>query len=115
MRRNHEAPRKQAFSKTFRWQLPEGHAGTPAKVEVAGTFTNWEKVPMDRQVCGSWQVALHQISGNRTHHYMLLADDKPIQDRHCDGLAIPQSPEEEQFAIATVRGPRVFMLFAQTK
>jgi 1,4-alpha-glucan branching enzyme len=106
--------RKQAFSKIFRWHA-NGHAETASKVEVAGTFTDWKKVPMSREVSGGWHLTLHHIAGNRTHHYMLLVDDKPVQDRHCDGLAIPQSPEEEQFAITTARGPRVFMLFAQTK
>ncbi len=70
---------------------------------------------MAREISGSWQVALHDIGGNRTHHYMLLVDDHPAQDKHCDGLAVPHGPEEEKFAITTFRGPRVFMLFAQTK
>jgi hypothetical protein len=60
-------------------------------------------------------VALQEIPGNRTHHYMILADGKPVKDPHSDGLAIPQGADEEKFAITTLRGPRVFMLFAQTK
>ena len=107
--------KKQAFSKIFRWQSPAEQTATPAKVEVAGTFSNWRKLPLTRQVTGGWQLTIEQIPGNRTHHYMLLVDDKPVRDKSCDGLAMPQSPEEEQFAITTVRGPRVFMLFAQTK
>ena len=70
---------------------------------------------MNREVSGGWHLALHDIPGNRTHHYMFFADDQPVQDRHCDGLAVPHGVEEEKFAIATARGPRVFMLFAQTK
>lgn len=72
---------------------------------------------MTREVGGGngWHLALHEIPGNRTHHYMLLADDKPVSDRHCDGLAAPQGPDEEQYAMTTARGPRVFMLFSQTK
>ena len=105
---------KQAFSKIFRWQ-PKEQTETPAKVEVAGTFSNWTKLPLSRELTGSWHLTVHQISGNRTHHYMLLVDDKPVQDRNCDGLAIPQGGLEEQFAITTLRGPRVLMLFAQTK
>ena len=107
--------RKQTYSKIFRWSLPEGQAEVPAKVEVAGTFTDWKKMPMSRDVSGGWQLALHQIPGHRTHHYMLLADGKPVHDKNCDGLAIPLGAQEEHFAIATARGPRVFMLFAQTK
>lgn len=106
--------RKQSFSKIFRWQ-PNGHGEKPAKVEVVGTFTDWKKVPMTHEISGGWHLTLHHIPGNRTHHYMFLADDKPVQDRHSDGLAVPQGAEEERFAITTMRGPRVFMLFSQTK
>ena len=108
--------RKQTFTKVFRWRRTDGQKPEPATVEIAGTFTHWQKVPLlyDR-VQGGWQVALDQLAGNRTHHYMLLADGKPVRDEHCDGLAVPRNPQEEQFALATARGPRVFMLFAQTK
>jgi 1,4-alpha-glucan branching enzyme len=106
---------KQVFSKIFRWQSPKEQAETPSKVEVVGSFTGWQKLQMSREVSGAWQLTLHQISGNRTHHYMVLADDKPVQDRNCDGFAVPQGPQEEYFAITTARGPRVFMLFAQTR
>ncbi len=109
------AVKKQAFSKIFRWQSPAEQTAAPAKVEVAGTFSNWRKLPLAREVTGGWNLTLHEIPGNRTHHYMLLVDDQPVQDKFCDGLAVPQNPEEEQFAITTARGPRVFMLFAQTK
>ena len=108
--------RAQTFSKVFRWRLPEGQAQKPASVEIAGTFTNWQKVPLSRDgVLDAWHVTLHQIPFNRTHHYMLFVDGKPAPDKHCDGLAIPHGPHEEQHALHTVRGPRVFMLFAQTK
>jgi hypothetical protein len=107
--------RKQAFSKIFRWAAPHGHTEHPVKVEVAGTFTGWKTVPLSREVSGGWHLTLHEIPGNRTHHYMLLADGKPVSDRHSDGLAVPQGAEEEKFAISTARGPRVFMLFSQTK
>jgi len=58
---------------------------------------------------------LQQIQGNRTHHYMLLADGKPVEDAYSDGMAVPTGAQELQFAIPTDRGPRVFMLFSQTK
>jgi 1,4-alpha-glucan branching enzyme len=105
--------RKQAYSKIFRWQHVNGDA--PAKVEVAGTFNHWRPMPMTREVSGGWQLTLQEIPGNRTHHYMILADGQPVQDKFSDGLAVPVGPEEEKFAITTARGPRVFMLFAQTK
>ncbi len=101
------------FSKIFRWHLPEGQA-EPSVVEVAGTFSEWKKILMPRAATGGWQLAWN-IPAHRTHHYMIFADGMPVQDKHSDGLAIPQGAEEEQFAIATPRGPRVFMLFAQTK
>ena len=109
------AERKLVFSKAFRWRLPSGQTEAPAKVEVAGTFSDWKKVELKRDVSGGWQIMLHNIPGNRTHHYMLFADGKPVKDDHSDGLAIPAGPAEEHAAIATPRGPRVFMLFAQTK
>lgn len=46
---------------------------------------------------------------------MLFVDGKPAQDKHCDGLAVPHGAQEEHCALQTARGPRVFMLFAQTK
>ncbi len=107
---------KPTFTKIFRWHLPDGQKQEPATVEVVGTFTNWQKVPLvhDR-VRGGWQVALEGLVSNRTHHYMLLADGQPVRDKHCDGLAVPRNAQEAQYALATPRGPRVFMLFAQTK
>ncbi|MGH8024921.1 MAG: glycogen-binding domain-containing protein [Limisphaerales bacterium] len=104
--------RKQEFSKIFRWQSSNGHP--PSKVEVAGTFSNWKKLPLKREVSGGWNLTLHHIPGNRTHHFMFFADDKPVHGQS-DGLAAPHGSEEEQFAITTARGPRVFMLFSQTK
>jgi len=110
------AERKLTFTKIFRWRLPDGQAQEPAAVEIAGTFTNWQKKPLtyDRAM-RTWQLMLPNIPGNRTHHYMLLADGRPVEDEHSDGLAIPTGATELQFAIATARGPRVFMLFSQTK
>jgi hypothetical protein len=108
--------RKQTFTKIFRWHLPDGQKQEPAAVEIVGTFTNWEKVPLGHdRVRGGWQVTLDQLAGHRTHHYMLLADGEPVHDKHCDGLAVPRNAQEAQYALATPRGPRVFMLFAQTK
>ena len=46
---------------------------------------------------------------------MLLIDGKPTYDKTCDGLAVPHGVEEERYAYPTEKGPRVFMLFAQTK
>jgi hypothetical protein len=108
--------RKQVFSKVFRWHLADGHTQAPASVEVAGTFTQWQKVPLIHDsMVGAWHVTLHHIQGHRTHHYMLLVDGKPTYDKACDGLAVPQGPVEEGFAVRTDKGPRVLMLFAQTK
>ena len=46
---------------------------------------------------------------------MLLVDGKPTYDKSCDGLAVPHGVDEEKFQLATDKGPRVMMLFAQTK
>jgi len=107
---------KQVFSKVFRWQLPERVDGEPASVEVVGSFTHWQKVPLERNgVPNTWQVMLSDIPNNRTHRYMMLVNGQPIYDKYNDGLALPQGPEEEQYQIMTDKGPRVFILFSQTK
>ncbi len=108
--------RKQVFSKVFRWRLPAGRMNLPALVQVVGSFTQWEPVDLVRQHAqDSWQVVIDQIPNDRTHHYMLLVDGKPVHDIHCDGLAVPASPEETRFQIQTDKGPRVLVLFAQTQ
>jgi hypothetical protein len=106
---------QQTYPKTFRWPLPPGQTEVPEKVEVAGTFAGWQKYEMVRDISGVWQLTFENIPGHRTHHYMFFADGKPVEDKQCDGLAEPQDPQEAEYALATPRGPRVFMLFAQTK
>lgn len=108
--------RKQTYSKIFRWRLPDGQTQEPATVEVVGSFTHWQRVPMLRDgTLDAWHVAVHHIVGNRTHHYMLLVDGQPVYDKTCDGLAVPHGALEEQYQLMTDRGPRVFMLFAQAR
>lgn len=108
--------RKQSYGKVFRWRLPDGQTREPTTVEVIGSFTHWQKVPMIRDgTLDAWHVNIHHIEGNRTHHYMLLVDGKPVHDKNADGLAIPNGPQEQQYQLMTDRGPRLFMLFAQTK
>jgi hypothetical protein len=108
--------RRQTFSKVFRWRLPDGQTHDPTTVEVVGSFTHWQKMPLMRDgVLDAWHVTLHHIQGNRTHHYMLLVDGKPAYDKTCDGLAVPRGPDEERYQLTTDKGPRVLMLFAQTK
>jgi hypothetical protein len=100
----------------FRWRLPDGQMQAPSTVEVVGTFTRWERTPLQRDsAMDAWHVTLHHIQGNRTHHYMILVDGKPCYDKTCDGLAVPHGPDEERYTITTEKGPRVMMLFAQTK
>jgi 1,4-alpha-glucan branching enzyme len=99
----------------FRWE-PAAGQGVPAQVELVGSFTGWKKLPLVRSaVTGTWQLTIADIPSNRTHHYMLLADDQPVSDKNCDGLAVPTEAVELQYALTTPRGPRVLMLFAQTK
>lgn len=113
---HNDAERRQTFSKVFRWRLPDGQTHEPATVEVVGSFTHWQKVPLLRDgALDAWHVSLHHLQGNRTHHYMVLVDGKPTYDKTCDGLAVPRGPEEERYQIMTEKGPRVMMLFAQTK
>ena len=109
------AKRAAVFTKIFRWQT-EQPGPQPVSVAVAGTFSGWQKLPLkfDR-THGIWQLTLHDIPGNCTHNYMLLVNGKPAPDKNSDGFAIPHTAEEKQFALETTRGPRVFMLFSQTK
>jgi hypothetical protein len=73
--RREPSERKQTFSKVFRWRLPDGQTQAPSSVEIAGSFTHWQKVTLihDSAVDG-WHTTIHHIQGNRTHHYMLLVD-----------------------------------------
>ena len=105
-----------AYTKVFRYRLPDGQMRDPSRVEVIGSFTHWQRVPLTRDCkIGAWHAMLHHIPGHRTHHYMLLVDDVPTYDKGCDGYAIPHGPHEEQYQIMTEQGPRLLMLFAQTK
>jgi hypothetical protein len=106
----------QTFSKVFRWRLPDGQTQEPSRVQIVGSFNHWQPVDMTRDsVLDAWHTTIHHIPGNRTHHYMYLVDGQPAYDKNCDGLAVPHGPHEERFAFQTPRGPRVFMLFGQTK
>jgi hypothetical protein len=108
--------RRQTFSKVFRWRLPDGQTREPSTVEIVGSFNHWQKTPLVRDsVLDAWHVTMHHIPGNKTHHYMLLVDGLPTHDKTCDGFAVPHGPLEERYQIQTDKGPRVFMLFAQTK
>jgi hypothetical protein len=106
---------QQTYSKVFRWKATEGQEQVET-VEVVGSFTNWQKVSLlPDKTTNSWQATVHEIPGNKTHHYMILVNGEPANDRNCDGLALPIGPQEERYQINTHRGPRVFMLFAQAK
>jgi len=116
MQRRDEAGQKQSYTKIFRWRLPEGQTEAPKTVEIVGSFTRWQKVPLTRDgVLDAWHAMIHHIPGNRMHHYMLLVDGKPAYDKNCDGFAVPHGPEEEQYQLMTEKGPRVLMLFSQAK
>jgi len=88
----------------------------PVRVEVAGTFNDWKRVPLKRdRVSGVWQATVHDIPGNRTHSYMLLVNGRSVSDKFADGMAVPHTEAEKQHQLVTPRGPRVFMLASQTK
>jgi len=110
------AKRPVVFTKIFRWQAENPTGPQPVSVAIVGSFNGWQKLPLrfDR-TNGIWQLTLEGIPGNCTHNYMLLVNGKPANDKSSDGLAIPQTAQEKQYALETPRGPRVFMLFSQTK
>ena len=104
------------FSKAFRWHPAKPGDPKPASVAIAGTFTEWKPVALHHDhATNHWQLTLHHIPGNCTHHYMLLVDGQPTSHKHCDGLAVPATQQEKQYSLQTARGPRVFMLFSNTK
>jgi hypothetical protein len=108
--------RQQTYAKVFRWRLPDGHTKAPESVQIVGSFTHWQKVDLQRDsTTDAWHTTIHHIPGNKTHHYMILVDGEPVNDRNSDGFAVPSGPQEEKFQLMTDRGPRVFMLFAQAK
>jgi len=110
--------REQRFgvTKVFRWPVPAEQRPQPKTVEVVGSFSGWRKIPLSYDSpTKTWQVMLNDIEGNRTHRYVILVDGKPSYDKTCDGLVAPQSPDEAQWGIATPKGSRVLLMFAQTK
>ncbi|HUZ07629.1 MAG TPA: hypothetical protein VMV89_09095 [Candidatus Paceibacterota bacterium] len=110
------AKRGTFFSKAFRWQSAKPGDPKPHSVEIAGTFTGWKPVALAHDpATHHWQVMIHHIPGNCTHHYILLVDGQPASYKDCDGLAVPVNEVEKRFALQTPRGPRVFMLFSNTK
>ena len=110
------AANKPPFNKIFRWQPSDANALRVTSVEVVGSFSNWQPLPMSFDtLTNTWQVLVQGIPGNQTHRYMLLVNGQPASDKNSDGLAVPHNPEEQKYQFATARGPRVFLLFAQTK
>jgi len=104
------------FTKVFRWPVPADQTHQPTTVEVVGSFSGWRKVPLSYDgPSRTWQIILNSIEGNRTHRYVILVDGKPSYDKTCDGLTTPQTPDEAKCQIATPKGSRVMLLFAQTK
>jgi hypothetical protein len=106
---------KPTYSKVFRVTVPDHHGKHPHSVEIVGSFTDWRPVPLAHHGAQSWQGNIENIAGNKTHHYMLLVDGHPAVYPDSDGYAKPEGLQEERYALHTPRGPRVYMLFAQTK
>ena len=106
---------RDTYARVFRWK-PAGESARPTRVEIVGSFTRWQTVTLTHDaVQNAWTITIDGIAGKKTHHYMLLIDGKPVFDPACDGFASPQGFDEEQFALETEKGPRVLMLFSQTK
>jgi hypothetical protein len=104
------------FNKIFRWEPAPDHGAPPASVAVVGSFTDWQPVPLKKDPTGPvWQLRLNDLPGNCTHHYMLLVDGAPVKDPQADGLVPPTTDQEKAWALTTPRGPRLYMLFSQTK
>ena len=107
---------RNGFTKIFRWPVPAGQSPEPTTVEVVGSFSEWRKLPLSYDPPSrTWQLILNNIEGNRTHRYVILVDGKPSYDKTCDGLVAPLTPDEAKCPIATPKGPRIMLLFSQTK
>jgi hypothetical protein len=107
---------RDTYARIFRWKPPVDANERPLRVEIVGSFTRWQTVSLTHDaVQNAWTITIDGIPGKKTHHYMLLIDGKPVFDPACDGFAFPQGFDEEQFALPTEKGPRVLMLFSQTK
>jgi hypothetical protein len=116
----HSQPEKReqrtGFTKMFRWPVPVGQTPPPTAVEVVGSFSGWHRVPLSYDPPSkTWQLILNDVESNRTHRYVILVDGNPSYDKTCDGLAAPQTPDEAKWQIATPKGPRIMLLFSQTK
>lgn len=108
--------RKATYAKIFRYSPPHAHDHDLQRVEIVGSFTNWHPVAMSvNRQDHTWQVTIDGIEGNKTHHYMLLVNGHPANDKMCDGYAVPHGDIEHRYSITTPRGPRLFLLFAQAK
>lgn len=111
--RRREDPRD-VYARVFRFRPTPGDA--PTSVEIIGSFTRWQTVSLTHdKLQNMWTATITGIPGKKTHHYMLLVNGQPMHDPACDGLAEPIGFDEEQFALPTAKGPRVLMMFAQTK
>ena len=114
-RRNNSDPR-QTYARVFRWRVQGDCAERPVSVEVIGSFTRWQSVSLTHNPAdNSWSATVAGIPAGRTHHYMMLINGQPTFDSSCDGYAVPQGFDEEQYVLMTERGPRVLMLFAHAK
>ena len=114
--RRDDRDRRPTYTKIFRWPVPAEAANPPSSVEVVGSFSNWQRVPLSFDISTqTWVAFVRDIEGNRTHHYVYLVDGKPACDEHSDGLARPSGPQEARWQIETKNGPRVMLLFGQTK
>ena len=107
---------RDTYARIFRWKPAAEVSEHPLRVEIVGSFTRWQTVSLTHDaVQNAWTITIDGIPGKKTHHYMLLIDGQPVFDPACDGFALPQGFDEEQFALPTEKGPRVLMLFSQTK
>ena len=106
---------KPTYAKIFRWQLPEDRMQARVTVNCWQIHQLAEGAADSRSQGGRVAATIPDVPAHKTHHYMLLVDGQPAHDKNSDGLAVPHGPQEKRYQMMTGRGPRLFMLFAQTK
>lgn len=68
------------------------------RVELAGDFSHWNPLLMQRSVDGWWLAQVELCHGH--HQYLFLVDGKPMLDPHATGIT--RNEEGDQVSLVAV-------------